>query len=325
MDPLIQTAGRTRQHTHPLVLLLPGLFLCAAAPVGAVPGSPVRVVTLSPALAAMVFEIGAGSELVGTVRYSRDPPAARRVPRVGDAFGLDLSRIVLLDPTWILAWKGGTPAADLASFKRLHLRVVTLGTGHVRGIAHELVTMGQLLGRIRQARRVADRFRAAVRSLRERHRGRMRVRVFYEIGRHPLYTVGRDQIISRAIALCGGVNLFSDVPHLAFPVSLASVLTRDPGLIVVGHPRSVAFWKHFPEIAAVRDHAVDRIPPSLLAQASPRMLRGLRMLCRDISRARCPLSPPGASSAACGARVPPGRPPRGGGRVRARTGGPRGG
>ncbi len=309
--------------------ILAPVFSCAILCLSAVPAAlgraPVRVVTLSPALAAMVFDIGAGPELVGTVRYSRDPPAARRVPRVGDAFGLDLSRIVLLHPTWILAWKGGTSPSDLVALRRLHLRVVILGTGHVRGIARELVAIGQLTGRVRRARQVAARFRAAVRSLRERHSRRMRVRVFYEIGRNPLYTVGSRQIISRAIALCGGGNLFSDVPHLAFPVSLAAVLARDPGLIVVGHRRSVAFWKHFPEIAAVRDHAVDLIPPALLAQASPRMLRGLRILCRDISRARCPPSPPGASSPACGARVPPGRLPRGGGSGPARTGGPRGG
>ncbi len=309
--------------------MLARVLFCSILPLGVVPQAfgrpPPRVVTLSPALAAMVFDIGAGSELVGTVRYSRDPPAARRVPRVGDAFGLDLSRIVLLHPTWVLAWKGGTPAADLAALKRLHLRVLTLGTGHVRGIARELVVIGELLGRERKARRVAARFRAAVRSLEARPLGHTRVRVFYEIGRNPLYTVGRDQIISRGIAICGGANLFSDVHHLAFPVSLAAVLSRNPGLIVVGHRRSVAFWKHFPEIAAVRDHAIDVIPSPLLAQASPRMLQGLRMLCRDISRARCPPSPPGASSAACGARVPRTRPPRGGGHGRARTGDPRGG
>ncbi len=309
----------------PLAGVLLGSVLCAVPFRLAHGAPPIRVVTLSPALAAMVFDVGGGSNLVGTVRYSRDPRAARRVPRIGDAFGLDLSRIVLLHPDWVLAWRGGTPPADRAALGRLRIPVVTLGTSHVRGIARELVVIGRLLGRLPEARRVADRFLAALRRLRPPRRSRNPIRVFYEIGRDPLYTVGRRQIISRGIALCGGVNLFSDVGRLAFPVSLASVLTRDPGLIVVGHRRSVAFWNHFPEIAAVRDHAVQVIPPDLLAQASPRMLRGLRMLCRDVRWARCPASRRRVSSAACGARVPRPSLPPGGGHGRARTGDPRGG
>lgn len=245
-----------------------------------------RIITLSPALAEMVFDVGAGPDLVGTVRFSRHPVPAQEVPRVGDAFGLDLSRILFLHPTLILAWKGGTPPATVDALRRLDFRVVSLGASRLRDISRELIRIGQLTGRVRQARQVARAFRTELAKMGPPPQGPEPLRVFYEVARHPLDTIGRPQIISRAIRACGGRNLFDGIDEMAFPVSITSVLERNPELIIVGRPRSVRFWKHFRQLAAVKAGAVDVIPAGLLAQATPRMLRGIRMLCHDLARAR---------------------------------------
>jgi len=205
---------------------------------------------------------------------------------VGDAFSLDLSRILFLRPTLILAWKGGTPPAAIAALRRLHLTVVSLGATRLRGIARELVTIGQLTGHAVQAERAEQAFRMTLARMRQVSREPVPLRVFYEIARSPLYTIGRPQIISRAIRVCGGTGIFAGIDEMAFPVSLAAVLKRNPQVIIVGRARSVRFWERFRELSAVRAGAVDVIRPGLLAQATPRMLRGIEMLCQDLARAR---------------------------------------
>lgn len=248
--------------------------------------SATRIITLSPALAEMVFDVGAGRDLVGTVRFSRHPARAEEVPRVGDAFSLDLSRILFLHPTEILAWKGGTSPAAIDDLRRLHLKVVSLGANRLRGVARELVSVGRLTGHVDQAEQAARAFQMALARIKRATPDPTPIRVFYEIARSPLDTIGRSQIISRAIRICGGRNIFAGINEMAFPVSLTAVLERNPQVIIVGRARSVRFWERFVELSAVRHGAVDVIRPGLLAQATPRMLRGIQMLCRDLALTR---------------------------------------
>jgi len=65
-----------------------------------------RIVALAPDLVEMVFDVDAGNTLVGAVDYSDYPEAAKSLPRVGDAFRVDLERLVALKPDLVLVWEG---------------------------------------------------------------------------------------------------------------------------------------------------------------------------------------------------------------------------
>ena len=77
-----------------------------------------RLITLSPHLAELVFAAGAGDTLLATVEFSTYPDAAAALPRVGDAFRLDLESIVTLDPDLVIAWASGNTAARSPSTTR---------------------------------------------------------------------------------------------------------------------------------------------------------------------------------------------------------------
>ena len=49
-----------------------------------------RLITLSPHLAELVFAAGAGQNLIATADYSEYPEAAASLPRIGDAFRIDV-------------------------------------------------------------------------------------------------------------------------------------------------------------------------------------------------------------------------------------------
>src|SRR5215510_10277265 len=61
-----------------------------------------RVISLAPHLTELMFAIGAGDRVAGTVEYADFPDAAKQVPRVGDSALLDLERIVALQPDLVL-------------------------------------------------------------------------------------------------------------------------------------------------------------------------------------------------------------------------------
>ena len=55
-----------------------------------------RIVSLAPYTTELLFAAGAGNKIVGAVRYSYYPEAAKNIPRVGDTNKLDLERIISL-------------------------------------------------------------------------------------------------------------------------------------------------------------------------------------------------------------------------------------
>src|SRR5215831_19666086 len=72
---------------------------------------PLRIVSLTPGATEMLFAAGAGAQVIATVEYSSEPPAARAVPRIGDVAAIDMERLVALRPQVVIAWPaGGNPA-----------------------------------------------------------------------------------------------------------------------------------------------------------------------------------------------------------------------
>ena len=245
-----------------------------------------RVVSLAPSFTELAYELGAGDRLVGTVAFSRRPPAARRLPRVGSAFGYDISRIVALRPTVVLAWRGGTPDEVVDELRRLGVRVVWFGTASVRHLPREIRRFARTIGRPREGRLVARRVRETLRRLRRRMPRAHPPRVFYEISAHPLYTIGSGSALGRAIAFCGGRNVFGSVAWPpAFAVGHAVVLARNPAVIFASGARAkrrLAAWRRYPELAAVRGGRLEVLPASFASAPSLRFVAALSVLCRDL-------------------------------------------
>jgi len=254
-----------------------------------------RIVALAPDLVEMVFDVDAGNTLVGAVDYSDYPEAAKSLPRVGDAFRVDLERLVALKPDLVLVWEGGTPQALVDKLRALKLPVLSLGTHELDDIGTNLETLGVVTGHADSAHRAAEFYRARLAQLRGRYAGTAPLRVFYEISAEPLFTVGRAQSISRLIELCGGRNIFVDLVELAPSVGLESVIARDPQAIVTGSGEGDAAvrlkqWQRWPELAAVRAGNLFTANDDWISRATPRLLDAGQQLCEDLDQARARLS-----------------------------------
>jgi iron complex transport system substrate-binding protein len=263
------------------------LCLGLAVPVA---GAAERVVALSPHLAELACAAGACDALVGAVAWSDFPERVRALPKVGDAFAVNVEQVVALQPDLVLAWAGGTPRATRERLAGLGLRLAEIEIRGLDDVAGALERLGELLGTPRAARAAAAAYRARLAALRRRHEGAPPLRVLYQIEVSPLFSVNRDSPISQAIGLCGGVNVFADLPALAAPVNREAVLARDPEVIVFTRQDDVAairdFWRRSPEVAATRAGALYEVDGNLLDRATPRLLDGIEQLCAALSDAR---------------------------------------
>lgn len=257
-----------------------------------------RIVSLAPHLTELAYAAGAGDQMVGTVLYSDHPAAARELPRIGDAFRVDLERMLALHPSLVLVWEGGTPQATIEQVRRLGLPVETFSTRALADVPRTIVRLGELAQTSETARVAAADFTHAVAALRAQYSSRPQVAVFLQVNNRPLYTVNGRQIMSEVLKVCGGRNIFDDLTQLAPTVSVEAVLARRPQAIISTDqqlPDIVTQWGRWKNVPAVHAGALYTLRADNLTQANARMPVGMRALCETLEDARKRLAQEGAS------------------------------
>ncbi|HKQ83646.1 MAG TPA: cobalamin-binding protein [Steroidobacteraceae bacterium] len=274
-------------------MVLFGAMLCA------VPAAQAhRIVSLAPHLTELAFAAGAGDQMVGTVLYSDHPAAARELPRIGDAFRVDLERLLALHPTLVLVWEGGTPQATIEQVRRLQLPVEVFSTRVLADVPRTIVRLGEVAQTHAVAAAAASQFTNQVAALRAQYASRPTVNVFLQVNNRPLYTVNGRQIMSEVLQVCGGKNIFDDLTQLAPIVSVEAVLARQPQAIISTDqqpPDIVTQWAQWKNLPAVHAGALYTLRADNLTQANARMPVGMRALCETLEDARRRLAQIGAS------------------------------
>ncbi len=253
-----------------------------------------RIVSLAPHVTEMLYAAGAGERIVGTVEYSDYPPAAKALPRVGGYSRVDLEAVLALKPDLVVGWESGNAAASLTKLRALGLPVYVNQPNRMLDVAHSIEQLGRLAGTAAVADAAAARFRERHAQYTTRYSGRPKIRVFYQIWKQPLMTINGKQIISDAISLCGGENVFAELPVLAPTVSVEAVLAANPEVIVASgmgeaRPEWVDDWRRWPALGAVARDNLYFIPPDLIQRHTPRVLDGAERLCGFLETARAKL------------------------------------
>jgi iron complex transport system substrate-binding protein len=107
----------------------------------------------------------------------------------------------------------------------------------------------------------------------------------------PLYTLGGRHLVTRALAECGGANVFGALTIPAPQVSLEAVLAANPEVIIAGTdggipPPWLDRWKQWPALTAVRHGNLYTVDANLLHRPGPRFVDGMAQLCATLVRAR---------------------------------------
>ncbi len=250
-----------------------------------------RIVSLAPHLTETLFAAGAGERIVGTVDYSEYPSAAQRITRVGSYARVDLERVAALRPELIIAWQSGNVAAHLDRLRGLGIPIYLSQPNHIADVASEIERFGVLAGTTAVAGRAAESFRQRLAGLQKEYAGRVPVPTFYQIWKKPLMTVGRQQIISDVIRLCGGENVFGKLETMAPTVTIEAVIAANPEAIVASgmdeaRPEWLDDWRRWTSITAVVRDNLFFVPPDLIQRHTPRLLEGAERLCQYLETAR---------------------------------------
>jgi iron complex transport system substrate-binding protein len=250
-----------------------------------------RVISMSPHVTELLFAAGGGARIVGAMNFSDYPAAARTIPLVGNNSQIDIERVVALKPDLLVVWQSGNTARQLEQLGRLGIPMFYSEPRKLDQVADSLARLGQLLGTENAAQAAAADFRARIAGLASRYGQRPTVRVFYQIWDKPLYTLNGNHIVSDAIRLCGGQNIFAGLATVAPSVSTEAVLQENPEAIFGGDQYDPAdaglnIWKPFKTMLAVQRGNLFAAVGERLVRAGPRMADGAADLCAKLELAR---------------------------------------
>jgi len=254
------------------------------------PAQATRIVTLAPNLAELVFAAGAGDSLRAVVEYSNFPPKVIELPRVGDAFRIDLERIIELEPDLVIGWKSGNPQTALLKLEQLGFKVWQIEITRPEAIADVVENIALAAGTLDHGTQTSAKLRGRLRNLQRQYAHRARVEFFYQIAPRPLYTINGQHIISRSLEVCGGHNIFADLGSLAPQISRESVILANPHAMIApeiaGDPPALADWKRWPQLQAVQNDALLYLPADDISRAAPRLLDGIELACKLLDEVR---------------------------------------
>ncbi|QYF94041.1 cobalamin-binding protein [Massilia sp. PAMC28688] len=250
-----------------------------------------RVISMAPHVTEMLFAAGGGARVVGVMNYSDYPEQARSLPLVGSSSQLDMERVLALKPDLLVVWQGGNTERQLAQLKSLGIPMFFSDPRKMAQIGETVARLGQLMGTERQAQAASAAFRAELAALSARYAKRPPVRMFYQIWDKPLYTLNGTQIVSDAMRLCGGVNVFGHLQVTAPAVSIEAVIEQDPEVIFAGDrgeesDAGLNIWRPYQGMLAVKRQNLFTLKGGLLARAGPRMVQGVAALCEKLELAR---------------------------------------
>ena len=248
-----------------------------------------RIVSLAPFLTELAYSAGAGKRLVGVSAYSDFPPEARTLPQAGTAMGPEIEALAALRPDLVLAWEDSIRPGDIERIERLGAPVFVTRAKRLEDVPRLLEAVGLLAGL--DVTGAADGYRARLAALRARHAKRPRVRVFVEVWHRPLTTIAGPHWINEALELCGGGNVFGDLPMVAPVVSWEELYARDPELIVGagtdgGEPAFRANWSQRESLSAVRAGRLAYVDADTLQRPTLRLAEGVASVCAALERAR---------------------------------------
>lgn len=249
-----------------------------------------RIVVLAPNITEILFSLGAGERIVGADQYSNYPEAAKSIPRISNHAAANYEQILALAPDLVIGWQSGNGRIS-ARIRELGLPVFEIEPRRLEDLPDLFLRLGTLTALESAARARSAAFERRLVKLREAHRGKAPVRVFYQIWHEPLITLNGDHLVSDVLSLCGGMNVFADAAPLVPNVGIEAVLQANPEVIILGgsegdETAGVAWWQSWPAIEAVRRRQVHAIPPDLMQRHSERILDGAELLCGILDGAR---------------------------------------
>lgn len=268
---------------HRLGLIFCFVYLVLSSPVSA--SQEMRIITLSPHLTELVFELGLGDALVAVSDYSDYPEQAKSLPKVASYQGANIAEIMRLKPTHILVWKGGNKDSDILQLsqysKSANAKLHISDINSIESLLDDLSALGAFF----DVSTTSDALVAQLKNLidNENNKNTPKFDVFYYMGIAPLYGLGSDPWLNSLLRTCDVNNKNQSAAAAYMPLDKKHILRDPPDVLIAAdnltREQHEAFWS--PHRAFI-DAPIIIVNPDALHRFTPRAIYETIELCEQL-------------------------------------------
>lgn len=251
---------------------------------------PNVIVSLTPAATETLFALGVGDKIVGKGEdVFLYPPAAKAIPDVATFDGVDVEKIVSLQPDVVFA--GGnffTPPDAITRMRDLGLTVVVLYAASVDDVYADIDLLGQATGRTAEATAMVDRIKSGFDDVKTAVAGLPRPRLFYELdATGAIYGPADDSFLAEMIDLAGAEPITTGSAD-KFDIPIERLIEADPELILLADAPfgvtvdQVVARPGWGVMTAVKNGDIRPIDDQTVTRPGPRLFLGLELLASTI-------------------------------------------
>ena len=253
--------------------------------------TPQRVVVIGPGAVEIVYALGAQKQMVGRDQFATFPPAAKSLPVLGDFQGPNLESVLAARPDFLIVQGESYGKTRIENWqKQLGVPVASLAATTLSGVADDVRKIASWLGAENAAAPLLKRF-AALKTSREYSQGK-RSSAFFEVGRSPLWSAGKNTLIDDVLRAAGLENAARDISGYK-NYSLETLQTRAPDFYIVTAPsadeaarrkalRDLRAQPGLRDLSCVKNGHVIVLNADEVLRPGPRLLDGIEALRRAV-------------------------------------------
>jgi iron complex transport system substrate-binding protein len=243
-----------------------------------------RAISLAPNLTESVFAIDAGEKLIGITEYCNFPAdETKKIQKVGDTIKPNIETILALRPQLILV----STASQLENFtKQLeenNIAVFITNPTDLEGVFRNLTQLGEIFGKTERASEVISQLRKRVASVESKTNATRDLKVFVQISREPLYTIGKTSFLNDLINRAGGISVTESIVE-AFPkLSKETALASNPDAIILSEsPDNLEANDLFKDSPASKNKRIFKLNADIISRPGPRLVDALEIIAKDL-------------------------------------------
>lgn len=244
-----------------------------------------RAVSLAPSITESVFAAGAGDRLVGVTTYCNFPAEAASIRRVGDTQTPNIENIVALKPQVVLVSTDSQLEAFTAILQQQNISVFVLDVRGLDGVPRSLRQLGSIFGSETAADKAATELERRIETVAGLRKANVAPRVFLQISKEPLFTIGRGSFLTEVIERAGGVSVTKDVESSYPKLSKESAAALDPEVIILSESEdNLQPNEVFRNSPAFKNGRIYRINADVISRPGPRLVDALETIAEALGR-----------------------------------------
>lgn len=226
---------------------------------------PQRIVSLSPGITELLFDIGQGNRLVGRTDFCLYPPEAEKIKSMGGISDASIEMIVAQQPEVVFT-ASMVSRQMVERMENLGLNVVCLPERRMVTDVYETISLlGEIFCEEKLSDSLIDDMKQKITDIEKLIPQDKKPIVYYVVGFGDMgdYTAGGDTFINDIISLAGGENMAKDLN--GWSIGKEEIFARQPDFIIVRKEDLKRFVSTPPynELKAVKENRVMGIESSL--------------------------------------------------------------